>query len=497
MKDRFETVSVARFAARAESQTSATRTSHPPARSPSRANTPAHSESALARWGRRLLWSSTFTVAAGLSATVGATVALVAPLPDNPQFLNLASKVISGEATAAPEQPYDELPLFQYKIERPVNILIMGVDRVPEAEEGSEAAFEGRTDTMLLLRFDPTDGKLRMLSIPRDTRVTAPGNPKVAKVNDANAVGGASLAVDAVSTLLNDVPIDRYVRVTNDAFRELVDLVGGVEVFVPKDMRYTDNTQGLDIDLQKGWQTLDGDQAEQFARFRKDQYGDIGRVQRQQVLLKALRERLQSPAVLPRLPKAVNLMLRYVDTNLSFEEVLALVNFGMGLEADQVQMVLLPGQFGDPQEFNGVSYWLMSESGRDRVVSDYFEQAPADGDTAVATAPRQARIAIQNATNDPNLGREVADKLAEQGFANVFFSEEKAPRLLKTTEVVAQQGNLEAANALQAALGFGKVQADSTGDLYSEITLRVGADWLDQAADEDAEDAEDAPADGE
>ncbi|NJL01344.1 MAG: LCP family protein [Spirulinaceae cyanobacterium SM2_1_0] len=407
---------------------------------------------------------------------------MVTPLPDNPEFLHAASQLISGEATAASEQPYESLPLFQYKIERPVNILVMGVDRVPEAEVGSKDAFDGRTDTMLLLRFDPTDNTLRLLSLPRDTQVTVSGDPEVAKLNDANTVGGAALAVKTTSAMLNDVPIDRYVRITNDSFRELVDLVGGVEVFVPKDMQYTDVTQGLEIDLDKGWQTLDGDQAEQFARFRKDQYGDIGRVQRQQTLIKALRDRLQSPAILPRLPQAIRLMLRYVDTDLSFEEVLALVNFGMGLDAAEIQMVLLPGEFGDPQQFNGVSYWLMSAAGRDRVMNDYFDQAPPVGTNLQERAPKQARIAIQNATDDPNLGRQVVNYLAERGFNNVFFSEERAPRLLETTEVIVQKGDLVAAAALQEALDLGKVQADSTGDLYSEITLRVGSDWLERAA---------------
>jgi anionic cell wall polymer biosynthesis LytR-Cps2A-Psr (LCP) family protein len=121
---------------------------------------------------------------------------------------------------------------FPYKIARPVNILVMGIDRVPEAPKNSAAVFAGRSDTMLLLRLDPADNSLRMLSIPRDTQVNIPG-VGLAKINDANVEGGAALAARVVSRSLNDVPIDRYVRVTTEAFRELVDLVGGIEVFVP------------------------------------------------------------------------------------------------------------------------------------------------------------------------------------------------------------------------------------------------------------------------
>jgi len=123
-----------------------------------------------------------------------------------------------------------------------------------------------------------------------------------------------------VSNTLGDVTVDRYVRVTTDAFKELVDLVGGVEVYVPERMYHKDVTQKLEIDLQEGWQNLNGDQAEQFARFRNQQYGDIGRVQRQQILLKALQQKIFSPTILPSLPKAVQVLQQYIDTNLSVEE---------------------------------------------------------------------------------------------------------------------------------------------------------------------------------
>ncbi|MDB9315573.1 LCP family protein [Spirulina sp. CS-785/01] len=435
-------------------------------------------------WGRRMVWSSTFVVAATLSATVGATVALVSPLPSIPGFLvtenEVATATESKGSTTSDAQPLNEnteIPsLLEYQIERPVNILVMGIDQVPETEPGTEEAFNGNTDTIILLRFDPNDQSLRMLSIPRDTQVMIPG-VGMAKINSANWRGGAETAVNVVSNTLNDVPIDRYVRVTNNAFRELVDLLGGIEVFVPQDMAYEDKTQGLKIDLEKGLQTLNGDEAEQFTRFRMDEYGDIGRVQRQQILLKALREKVSRPSVLPRVPKAVQMMLQYVDTNLSLEEMLALVNFGMNLERDDIQMVLLPGHFSDPEQFEGKSYWLMSRRGRDRVVSELFEHeghyVPVDNRSL-----NRVRIALQNATPEEDFLKTVSQDLREKEFRNLYVSQSEAPRVLQTTEIIVQQGDMDAAEAIREALGFGKIVADSTGDLGSEITIRVGKDWL-------------------
>jgi polyisoprenyl-teichoic acid--peptidoglycan teichoic acid transferase len=416
------------------------------------------------RW---LMWGSAFVLTATVSATLGAALALFTPL--SPFIAPLS------QGLGAKEDLWSRG--FQYKIARPVNILVMGIDRVPEAPKNSSEVFVGRSDTMLLLRLDPTDQSVRMLSIPRDTQVEIPG-VGIAKINDANVEGGAALAARVVTRTLNDVPVDRYVRVTTDAFRELVDLVGGIEVFVPYPMKYEDVTQKLKIDLEAGWQTLNGEQAEQFARFRKDKNGDIGRVQRQQALLKALRQRLVSPTVLPRLPEMIRVMQQYVDTNLSLEELLAIAGFSLKLQQDDFRMVLLPGRFSDPKEFMG-SYWLIDATGRDRVMREYFRQNPAWTALEPHHSSRSVRIAIQNATDNPQLSYRVAKYLAAKNFRNVYIVR-SWPDQLQQTQIIVQQGDLETAATLKKVLGIGRVEASSTGDIESDLTIRVGEDWVER-----------------
>jgi LCP family protein required for cell wall assembly len=414
-----------------------------------------------------LFWSSAFILTAAISATLGATLALFTPLSP---FIAPLSQGFGTKGELWRQG-------FQYKVARPVNILVMGIDRVPEAAKNSSDAFDGRTDTLLLLRLDPSDHSIRMLSIPRDTQVNIP-KVGIAKINDANVEGGAALTAQVVSSTLNDIPIDRYVRVTTEAFRELVDLVGGIEVFVPYPMKYEDVTQSLYIDLEQGWQTLSGEQAEQFARFRKDKNGDIGRVQRQQTLLKSLRERLVNPSVLPRLPQVIRVMQQYVDTNLSLEELLAIAGFSLKLESKDFKMVLLPGRFSNPEEFIG-SYWLIDKAGRDRVMREYFNQNPAWSALDANDSSPSVRIAIQNATSDPRLGRRVARYLAEKNFHNVYIVRDW-PEPQRQTQIIAQQGDLEAAATLKKVLGVGTIEASSTGELESDLTIRVGEDWLEQ-----------------
>ncbi|MEM6522000.1 MAG: LCP family protein [Cyanobacteria bacterium P01_C01_bin.70] len=421
---------------------------------------------AILPWLRRLAWTTVFGGTAITAAVGGGLLATTVPLPgwlgsQVSQPLNLADLWQTG---------------FRYQVTRPVNLLIMGVDLPAPGEADTDDAFSGRSDTMLLMRINPDDGTVDLLSIPRDTQVDVPGEG-IAKINHANLAGGPELVAETIQTNLGPVPIDRYVRVNTNALRELVDLIGGVEVNVPQRMVYQDITQGLNIDLEPGWQTLDGDRAEQFARFRSDGIGDIGRVQRQQMLMKALRERLTHPTVIPRLPQVVRVMMRHVDTNLTVEEILALANVAMELEPDSLQMVMLPGRFSDPNEYIA-SYWILDPVATQQVMNNFFE---LDNVALLSNRENQAvtslPIAVQNASGEPQVARDVANYLRQEGFRNVYVISDWSSELQRT-QVIAQRGDVESAELMTSVLNMGRVVADSTGDLQSELTIRVGRDWL-------------------
>ena len=285
-----------------------------------------------------------------------------------------------------------------------------------------------------------------------------------------------------VSTIANNATIERYVRVSSSAFRELVDLLGGVDVFVPRAMSYTDRAQKLRINLAQGWQTLNGEQAEEFARFRNDGLGDIGRIQRQQSLIQSIRNRFTSPSVLVRLPQIVRLMQKYVDTNLNFEEILTIANFGLQLERDNFKMVMLPGRSSSAQG-DLRSYWILDAAGRDRIMTQYFKQGATDfaqgriRNPSESVLPTNLKIAVQNASSNPKTAKTVASFLQKKGFSNVSVAKDW-PDKQRQSQIIVQQGDLEAANLLQKALGKGKIEASSTGEIDSDLTLRVGEDWV-------------------
>jgi polyisoprenyl-teichoic acid--peptidoglycan teichoic acid transferase len=364
---------------------------------------------------------------------------------------------------------------------RPVNILIVGtkvlasdLDR-PLEESGHDAlvdSFNGLADTLLLLRFDPGTDKLTLLSIPRDTQANIEGYG-VAKINDTNYIGGPALTAKTISNLLEGVQIDRYIRLNVQGVEKLIDALGGVRVYVPKDMKYTDNTQHLYIDLKQGEQHLNGNQAMQFLRFRYDQFGDLGRVQRQQMLLRAAIEQLLKPNTIVRIPKILKVIQSHIDTNLSVEELIALAGFGAQTDRSNVEMLIVPGDFnGDGR--HGTSYWLPNHRGIREMMAKHFEQGYSEVES---TLPAYLNVAIQDSTGDPSAVQSLVAKLNAAGYSNVYV-DRNWHELLDTTRIVAQKGDRNSAETLQTTLELGEVRVESTGVLNSDITIQLGKDWL-------------------
>ncbi|WP_347404120.1 LCP family protein [Nodosilinea sp. P-1105] len=370
------------------------------------------------------------------------------------------------------------------RLTRPVNILVLGVKVLtsdlsevpPELQDlGYHAlvnSFDGLSDSMLLLRFNPQTGQLVVLSLPRDTRTYVRG--RLTKLNEANRDGGPALAAESVSDLLGGVAIDRYVRINVQGVEKLIDALGGVTVNVPQDMRYQDDSQHLYINLKAGEQTLDGNKALQFLRFRYDAYGDIGRIQRQQMFLRALSEQVLNPATIARLPKILSVIQSNVDTNLSVEELLALAGYGAQTDRANVQLLMLPGNFSRPQDF-ALSYWLPDYGDIDTMVNQYFGLGTQQANTR--SNPSHIRIAIQDSTNDTLAIQSLTQALRESGYTNIYV-DRSLPTPLPVSRIVAQQGDVANAEMMHRFLGIGEVRVESTGVLDSDITIQLGQDWV-------------------
>ncbi len=443
--------------------------------------TPTGNKKIPKRGNARWLWMLfTLTGMAMLSATAGALLAVSlssTPLMQRQLSPEEASVFSQGDLSTRTSVKFPELT-------RSVNILVLGtkvltteVNNLPPAMQNLRYqalvnSFDGLSDTMLLIRFNPETKKLMVLSIPRDTRTDVRGYG-VTKINAANAGGGPALSAKATSDLLGGVGIDRYVRVNVQGIEKLVDALGGVTVYVPKDMKYQDDSQHLYINLKAGKRHLNGDQTLQLLRFRYDENGDIGRIQRQQMVMRALMEQALNPVTLARLPKILSVIQTHIDTNLSVEELFALVGFATQIDRSDVKMLMLPGEFSRPGEYDA-SYWLPSQHQIQVMMAQYFDFGLA---SVTAVEPNLLRVVVQDSTGSESATRSLTQNLQQAGYTNVSIYD-PWPEPLATTRIVAQQGDVESAEAIRRVLKLGEVRIESTGELGSDVTIQLGKDWL-------------------
>ncbi len=365
---------------------------------------------------------------------------------------------------------------------RPVTIALLGVDQLPDLDADSPQRFESHSDTLALIRFNPEARSIHLLSIPRDTRVEIPGYG-FDKMNRANLLGGQDLTIASLENLLSGVKVDRVLRVDFAAARQVIDRLGGLELHVDRPMQYVDRAQGLTIDLEPGWQLLDGSQAIQFARYRDDGLGDIGRVQRQQQVFDAMLSRLRHPAMMRELPSLIAIVQDAIDTNLRPRELLALAQ--SAIAAETVQAVMLPGRFSQPDDGYTSSYWLPDTAELDRVRSQFFATTNDDDFVSDPGARRQIiatedlRVALQDATGEAVNLRPLASKLQANNSLTIMQLSPGDTVQRKTT-IVAQTGKLEAATAIREAIGCGSVAARSTGAIGSDVTVYLGRDCLER-----------------
>jgi len=258
----------------------------------------------------------------------GTLFALIWPEPDR----SLATQLEVTPATLA-EKPG-----------RPITVLVIGsdADTLGAGDSGAAPRGPAQSDTLLLVRVNPK-GPLQVLQLPVELAVNLPGSTKPVRLGDLYRRGGPMLTADVVRELVGLEPgrPDRYLVITRAALRNLVSEVGGLEVSPPTTMKYEDKSRKYKIDLQSGLQRLDGRQVEQLVRYRDKWLGEQSRRTNQKLVVSSLRERLEQPEVLARLPGLLAGLQGQVESNLTAREALSVL--AAGLDDDRpIQFAALP-----------------------------------------------------------------------------------------------------------------------------------------------------------
>ena len=393
------------------------------------------------RWWRALAWL--------LPAVVLLTGALGLG-----SYLYVLSHISLSSGETVPRKRADVYAWPLRLVDR-LNILIIGVDVTLDSKR--RVVNVSRADTLALVTFDPERQRIAVMSIPRDTRAQLPGHGET-KINASYAYGGPALTVRTVEQLVG-VKIDGYVKLGPESFAKFIDAIGGIEVDVEKDMKYTDSWAGYTINLKKGLQHLNGEQATGYIRFRHDEMGDIGRVERQRKVLVALLKKLKDPKTIMASPQLLRAFALYTQTNLTSYELMALGIFALRARDHPMEMQTLPGTFAP-------SYWEPDTAKIRAVVADVFYGVTVQD---LAALP----VEIVNGSGSPAVGQRVAARITAMGFRSVKVR--PGATTVQVTTIVDRTGRKGLGRMVAVALGRVIVTREHTTGSPS-ITVLVARD---------------------
>lgn len=302
-----------------------------------------------------------------------------------------------------------------------VNILLLGMD-IGDSENISNTSAR-RTDTMILLNYNPRTDNIKVVSIPRDTLIEVEnahdgeGNYiPYWKINAAYALGGEEEVIEQVEGLL-DITVNYLIEIDYAAFRNLIDAVGGVEMFIESDMYYDDDAQDLHINFNKGETVLlDGQKAEEFFRWRKNNDGtgladgDLGRIKNQQKFISALIEKCTNPMIVTQIPDILKSIKENVITNMPGTEM---IKYGLKMISNSgTSMNTLQGY---NERIYGQDFLVADSSYNRSIIESLKITSEADN----SEEKKNSSIMVLNATRVNGLAGNLKTELEKLGYATI------------------------------------------------------------------------------
>lgn len=374
--------------------------------------------------------------------------------------------------------------LFTLVPKRPlqgISILAAGIDEDTHVQ---------RTDSIVVIHLNREKNRIGVLSVPRDTFVIL---PKIGptKINHAYAHGGMPLLKDTVASLLN-IPIEHHVKIDLNGVEKIINGLGGVRINVEKDLKYHDNAAGLHIDLKKGDQTLKGEEAIGYIRFRQDKEGDIGRIKRQQTFLKAMASKVLESNQIILAIKLLSSLGDAVETNLSLTQMMGFVDqFSEAYKEGNIKMDSVPGAIILQ---DGISYWRADIKELDRLINETLfgfgeknkpkpkpkpKSKPSTPPTPKPpTFPLSQKIEILNGNGTPGSAATFKNQLKKLG-ATIVRVENSARSDYLETKIAAWKNNTDKALKIAKILGINpkNIVSYNKPSKSMDITIVLGKDW--------------------
>ena len=246
-----------------------------------------------------------------------------------------------------------------------VNVLVCGIDYEEGRAYSGDGSNDGMTDMIMYVNFDVANHKINMLQIPRDTY---PGEEY--KHGNTGKINAVALHNDGIGSLMEliyeqyKLPVDYYVTIDMQSLKEIVDLFGGIEVYIPKDISYKGST------LEQGYRNLDGEAAEFFVRNRNYAQADIARLDMQRYFYQGLFTRIRTATVWD-LAKLAPVALKYVETNIPMDELISMGVSFLKVDSANIMMCKLP-TYSAAQRYNDQSHLICDVAKTTDLLNEYF-----------------------------------------------------------------------------------------------------------------------------
>ncbi|ACD54011.1 LytR family transcriptional regulator [Clostridium botulinum] len=352
---------------------------------------------------------------------------------------------------------------------KPVNILLLGTDIGDPSQPNNNAI--KRTDTIMVLNYNPKEKKLQVVSIPRDTLIDV--NGKNLKINSAYAIGGEKRVKSEVEKLLN-ISINYIAKIDYNAFREFIDAIGGIKMQIERNMIYDDEGQNLHINFKKGEVVkLDGKKSEEFFRWRKNNdgsgfaNGDLDRIENQQKFISKVVDKCTSPMIIFKIPSIIKALGDNIDTNMP---PLKVISYGLKFSRINSEKIDMKIAQGTPKDISGESFLVFDKN----LNKDIITSLSSTGKGTEDISKSDITIKIFNGTKITGLAATLRDELTKIGYTRVDVGniQERKDSLILTN-------NENIASKVESSVGISKIEKKPDKPEYKDydVVIILGKDF--------------------
>lgn len=348
------------------------------------------------------------------------------------------------------------------KNNEPISILLLGLDNVKDSR---------KTDTMLIGIYNPSSKRFGLISIPRDLKVDLESRfgHETIKINAIYSKYGINKLLSVINNLTG-TDVTFYTIIDLSALIKIVDLMDGVELYIDEKMNYKDQAGNLFIDLPIGIIQCDGLKAMQFIRYRKDERGDLGRLDRQyEFILSLAQKAIYKKNILTNF-KLLKTIFKYMKTNMNFNDIINLIRSLSTADLNNIENIKIPGKFIN---IYGIDYIETNPEYTKKIVQEFLDKISLIKNDFL---PNEIKVQVLNGSGKIGAAKIIRDKLVRNGYNVVEFGNADSQNYPNSI-ILNCSGNLKKVLKVSQILKCNKIYNKINKFIMIDVIIIVGKDY--------------------